>query len=147
LKYHAILLLNGGKESERRRGNMPLIENERIKLRIKLTATWINTVAAATIVTGVIAPLAAAVFGVPAVGKLSVGRFVIATMAWLVLGNVLTFTRKIPAWEFAGMTPLQLYAFFGVPAILLLWMLGVAWFLHRQDAPKYRDQRQHGPAE
>jgi hypothetical protein len=45
------------------------------------------------------------------------------------------------------MTPLQLYAFFGAPAILLLWMLGVAWFLHRQDAPKPRDHRQPGPAE
>jgi hypothetical protein len=33
---------------------MPLIENE----RVKLTATWLNTLAAATIVTGVLAPIA-----------------------------------------------------------------------------------------
>jgi dipeptide/tripeptide permease len=64
---------------------MPLIENE----RVKLTASWFNTVAAATIVTGVIAPLAAAVFAVPAAGNLSLRNFAIATMAWLILGTLL----------------------------------------------------------
>jgi len=47
---------------------MPLIQNE----RVKLTATWLNTLAAATIVTGVLAPIAAFVFGLPASGAISV---------------------------------------------------------------------------
>jgi len=48
--------------------DMPLIRNE----RVKLTATWLNTLAAATIVTGVLAPIAAFVFGLPASGAVSV---------------------------------------------------------------------------
>ena len=64
---------------------MPLIHNE----RVKLTATWVNTIAAATIVAGVIAPIAAIVFGLPASGALSTASFELATLAWLFLGAIL----------------------------------------------------------
>jgi hypothetical protein len=30
---------------------------------------------------------------------------------------------------------------------MVVWMLVVGWFLHRQDTPRHRKQRQPGPAE
>ena len=64
------------------RPDMNLVLNE----RIKLTATWINTLAAATVATGVIAPIAAVAFGLPTTGTVSVLSFVLATLLWLLLG-------------------------------------------------------------
>jgi dipeptide/tripeptide permease len=69
---------------------MPLIQNE----RIKLTATWLNTLSAATIVTGVIAPLAAIVFGLPASGTLSMATFLFAAVAWLLWGLILHLAAR-----------------------------------------------------
>jgi hypothetical protein len=69
---------------------MPLIQNE----RVKLTATWLNTLAAATIVTGVLAPIAAFVFGLPASGALSVRTFLFAAVAWLLLGMILHWVAR-----------------------------------------------------
>jgi hypothetical protein len=43
------------------------------------------------------------------------------------------------------MTPFQLYALFGAPAVLLLWMLGVLWLTRRLD--HWEERRRHGPAE
>ena len=70
--------------------SMPLIHNE----RVRLTATWVNTVAAATIVTGVIAPIAAIVFGLSMSGTLSKTSFLLATLAWLLLGAILHLTAR-----------------------------------------------------
>jgi dipeptide/tripeptide permease len=64
---------------------MSLVHNE----RTKLTATWLNALAAATVVTGVIAPLVAIVFGIPTSGKVSSVVFILATFVWLVLGVIL----------------------------------------------------------
>jgi hypothetical protein len=62
-----------------------LIHNE----RIKLTATCLNTLAATTVATGVIAPLAAIVLGFPAVGTISWTAYILAAMAWFALGTTL----------------------------------------------------------
>ncbi len=69
---------------------MPLIHNE----RVKLTATWVNTLAAATIITGVIAPIVAVVFGLPAGGSLPLTGFLVATAAWLSTGVILDATAR-----------------------------------------------------
>ena len=69
---------------------MSLIHNE----RVKLTATWLNTLAAATVVTGVIAPITAIVFGLPANGTLSRVDFLFATLAWLLLGAILHWVAR-----------------------------------------------------
>jgi len=71
---------------------MSLIRNE----RTKITATWINTLAAATVATGVIAPIAAVVFGLPMSGTISRPAFAIATLVWLLLGIALhLWARRI----------------------------------------------------
>jgi hypothetical protein len=62
-----------------------LIHNE----RIKLTASCLNTLATTIVATGVIAPLVAIVLGFPAVGAISWGVYILAAVAWLVLGTVL----------------------------------------------------------
>ena len=56
---------------------MSLVHNE----RIKLTATCVNTLAAATIATGVVAPMVAVVFGLPTAGAVSALGFVAACVA------------------------------------------------------------------
>ena len=69
---------------------MPLVQNE----RVKLTATWLNTLAAATIVTGVLALMAAFVFGLPASGAISVRTFLFAAVAWLLSGMILHWVAR-----------------------------------------------------
>jgi len=79
---------------------MTLIHNE----RTKLTAVWLNTLAAATVVAGVIAPIAAVVF----------------------VGTI--YSR-----ETARMTAFELYALFGAPLLLFLVGLGMVWLTRFQD--------------
>jgi hypothetical protein len=67
-----------------------LINNE----RIKLTATWLNTIAATTIATGVVAPVVAVVFRFTAGGNVSGGRFVLACAAWFRGGIALHFFAR-----------------------------------------------------
>jgi hypothetical protein len=69
---------------------MSLIHNE----RLKLTATLLNTLAAATVVTGVIAPLAAVVLGVQAAGRVSTAIFVLAATIWFLFGPTLHFSAR-----------------------------------------------------
>jgi hypothetical protein len=64
---------------------MSLIHNE----RTKLSAICLNTVAAATVVTGVIAPLVAVVLGLPTSGATTALAFALATIVWLLFGLVL----------------------------------------------------------
>jgi hypothetical protein len=61
---------------------MSLVHNE----RTKLTATWVSSVAAAIVATGVIAPIVAVVFGIPTFAAITPGTFTLATLVWLVLG-------------------------------------------------------------
>ena len=67
---------------------MSLVHNE----RTKYLATLLNTVAAATIVAGVIAPIVAFTFGVP--GPIS-GRFALLISAvWLLTGVALHYVVR-----------------------------------------------------
>jgi|HubBroStandDraft_4_1064222.scaffolds.fasta_scaffold726110_2 hypothetical protein len=70
--------------------DMPLIQNE----RVKLTATWLNTLAAAAIVTGVLAPIAAIIFGLPASGTLSAKSLLFVMLAWLLFGITLHWVAR-----------------------------------------------------
>jgi Na+/melibiose symporter-like transporter len=69
---------------------MSLLHNE----RTKLTATWLNTLAAATVVTGVIAPMVAVVFGLPTSGTVSPTAFMFAIAVWLLLGVALHIVAR-----------------------------------------------------
>lgn len=73
---------------------MSLIHNE----RTKLTATSLNTVAAATGVTGVIAPLVAVFLGLPTSGTVSAIAFALATIVWFLFALVL----HLLAWYVLG---------------------------------------------
>jgi hypothetical protein len=61
---------------------MNLVHNE----RIKLTAAWLNTIGAATVVTGVIAPIVALVFGVSTPSRISSVAYLLAIAGWLTFG-------------------------------------------------------------
>ena len=68
---------------------MSLIHNE----RTKYLATLVNTVAAATIVAGVVAPVIAFTFGVP--GPIS-GTFTVAiSVVWLLTGAALHYAVRV----------------------------------------------------
>jgi len=67
-----------------------MVHNE----RIKLTATCLNTLAATTIATGVVAPLVAIVFGFPTTATISPTGFVLGCVAWLLLGIGLNFLAR-----------------------------------------------------
>jgi hypothetical protein len=58
---------------------MSLIHNE----TTKLTATLLNTIAAGTVITGFLAPIAAFVFQVPGAGMTSGRVFAITVGVWL----------------------------------------------------------------
>jgi phytoene dehydrogenase-like protein len=62
---------------------MNLVHNE----RIKYFATLLNTIAAAAIAAGVIAPLVALTYGVP--GPIGGSAAIVISLAWLVTGVVL----------------------------------------------------------
>lgn len=62
---------------------MSLIHNE----RTKYLATFVNTVAAGTIIAGVVAPLIAFTFGMP--GPISGGFAIAVSLVWLLVGAAL----------------------------------------------------------
>lgn len=68
---------------------MSLVHNE----RTKYLATLVNTVAAATIAAGVIAPLVAFTFGVP--GPFSGGFAIAVSVVWLSTGAALHYAVRI----------------------------------------------------
>lgn len=68
---------------------MNLVRNE----RIKYLATLINTVAAACIAAGVIAPLVALTYGVP--GPIGGGSAILISVAWLLTGTGLHFLVRL----------------------------------------------------
>lgn len=67
---------------------MSLIHNE----RTKYLATLLNTVAAATIAAGVVAPAVAFTFGLP--GPISGGYTVAISVSWLFAGCVLHYVVR-----------------------------------------------------
>lgn len=62
---------------------MSLIHNE----RTKYLATFVNTVAAGTIIAGVVAPLIPFTFGMP--GPISGGFAIAVSLVWLLVGAAL----------------------------------------------------------
>jgi hypothetical protein len=116
-----------------------LIHNE----RIKLTATCLNTLAATTVATGVIAPLVAFVLGFPAVGTIS-GELYTCCTGLDCTRDRPTFAGEANSRETAGMTAFELYALFGSPLLLLIWALLIVWLTGLQDK---RDDRPLNPAE
>jgi hypothetical protein len=68
---------------------MHLIHNE----RTKLTATWINTLAATFIAAGTIAPVAAILYGLSAL-PISPGRVVILAVACAAVGVTIHFGAR-----------------------------------------------------
>lgn len=68
---------------------MSLIHNE----RTKYLATLVNTVAAGTIVAGVVAPVFAFTFGMP--GPISGGFAIAVSLVWLLAGVTLHFMVRV----------------------------------------------------
>jgi hypothetical protein len=61
--------------------------------QIKLTATFLNTLAAGTITVGVIGPLSAAIIAFPA-APFDLGNLVVGTSVWLLAGLGLHFAAR-----------------------------------------------------
>lgn len=68
---------------------MSLIHNE----RMKYLATLVNTVASATIVAGVIAPLVAFTYGVP--GPAGSAFTIVVSLVWLFTGAALHYAVRV----------------------------------------------------
>lgn len=68
---------------------MSLVHNE----RTKYLATLINTVAAAAIAAGVIAPLVAYSYGVP--GAMTQGLTILVSLVWLTTGAILHLAVRL----------------------------------------------------
>lgn len=68
---------------------MSLVHNE----RTKYLATLVNTVAAGTIVAGVVAPLIAFTFGMP--GPISGGFAIAVSLVWLSVGVALHYMVRM----------------------------------------------------
>lgn len=66
--------------------------------RIKLTANLLNTAASGMFITGVIAPIVAAVYGVPGPAQAPAWLVVTITLAWLAAGVFL----HVPARRVLG---------------------------------------------
>ena len=75
---------------------MKLIQNE----QIKLTAAWLNTIASAAVVAGIIVPLAASFYGVGGYdASASAWRFILSAAVWILSGSVLHYlARQILRW-------------------------------------------------
>jgi hypothetical protein len=69
---------------------MSLVHNE----RTKLTANWLNTLAAGIILTGVVAPLVAAIYGLPGPARASYAAIVLLALVWLAAGTGLHITAR-----------------------------------------------------
>ena|SRR5687767_14060427 len=92
---------------------MGLIHNE----RTKLTANWLDRASIAALTLGVVAPLAAAVFGYPN-PPVSAGNLLIGIV--LVFDRLrLTFSWTTGSREAPTMSTIQLLAFVGAPLLLL----------------------------
>jgi hypothetical protein len=92
---------------------MSLVHNE----RTKLTANWLDRASTAAITLGVVAPLAAAVFGYPSPPVSAVNLFIGIAV---VFGRARpTFSRKTPSREAPTMDAVEILAFVGAPLLLL----------------------------
>ena len=64
---------------------MSLVANE----QAKLTANWPNAIASGIIITGVIAPIVAALYGVPGPSQTGPATLALVSIIWLATGTVL----------------------------------------------------------
>lgn len=69
---------------------MSLIENE----QTKYLATWLNTIASAAVVIGVLAPLAAAFYGGTSLGTPSPAALALGTVIWFLCGCALHLAAR-----------------------------------------------------
>jgi hypothetical protein len=67
-----------------------LVHNE----QVKLTATWLNTLAAAIITTGVVAPVVGLLFGFSGTAAISKVAIAAACGAWLLIGVILHLVAR-----------------------------------------------------
>ena len=69
---------------------MSLIHNE----RLKRTANWLNALAAGIVITGVVAPTVAALYGVHASSRAGAALLVVLGAAWFAVGSGLHLTAR-----------------------------------------------------
>jgi hypothetical protein len=122
---------------------MSLIHNE----RTKLTANWLNTLAAGIILTGAVAPLVAAIYGLPGPARASYLGNNPSGARLACSRNRLTCNRAMDFAE-AEMSWFQFYAFFVSPVLVLAIGVAVAYVTGRagNSAEDPGDHRAH-PAE
>jgi hypothetical protein len=71
---------------------MSLIENE----RAKLTANWLNTLSAGTIIAGCVTPLVAIAYGLrPGGASLGNGFILVLSIGWILMGVALHLGARI----------------------------------------------------
>jgi hypothetical protein len=68
-----------------------LVHNE----QTKLTATWLNTLGSGSIITGVVAPFAAYLFGLPGLNQLPASHFAVSALVWLSAGLALHMLARL----------------------------------------------------
>jgi hypothetical protein len=97
--------------------------------RVKLTATWLNTVGSASVTTGVIAPIVAYVLDVAAVPA---SRVVLLSLFWLLAGGGLHWVARQHLKGASEMNLLEVYVF-ALPFIVLAGGAALAYYASRAD--------------
>ena len=121
---------------------MSLVHNE----RTKLTANWLNTLAAGIILTGAVAPLVAAIYGLPGPARELHSNN--PSGAGLACGRYRPTYNCAMASSEAEMSWFQFYAFFISPLLVLGIGVLVAYVTGRSDAAEdARDHHRVHPAE
>jgi hypothetical protein len=69
---------------------MSLVHNE----RLKITANWLNTLAAGIIVTGAVAPVVAGLYGFQGSSRIGSASLVLLSVAWFGIGTGLHLTAR-----------------------------------------------------
>ena len=111
-----------------------LIHNE----KIKLTTAWLNTLGAAAIAAGVIAPIVASI-GVPGYSRMGLGHRERDLASG---GDRLTFSGQSNAGRTEIVTVLQIYSFFVLPVLVLAIGAGMYW-LNARETARFDRERQN----
>jgi len=112
---------------------LSLIHNE----RTKLTANWLDRAGTAAVAIGVIAPIAAAVFGYGN-PPFSTGRLAIGVAFWFFTRNRTTSHCEAPLEEATAMNSVEFLAFVGAPLMLLATGVGVYFLTGWLDRREHR---------
>jgi hypothetical protein len=108
-----------------------LVHNE----RTKLMATGLNNLAVGVTVAGGVSPLIALFYGFSANAR-DAWVVAILTVVWFSTG-ALTYTSSGHSWEAEAMTAFEIFAVFGVPAMLLA-LGGLGYLLVRHSSKRER---------